>query len=186
MHQWRIWKAYGEVRWIGCLTSQSTILRSYICAGGLKKFDLHLHFIFHICLSLGSTRHEWPGAGHGNPGRVVPRKGKELVGARLGKTPSPKRDPSRRFTLGRGRRSFPLVAHCAQAGANVRRSTDIKASLSSAAGHTRPGFSGKRDRAGICNHRGPRHWSRSVPSERSRAGVRCTPDTRADKMIPSV
>ena len=86
------------------------------------------------------------GAGQGNPGRGRPE---ERRGARRdsGQGPSPGargdsgqgpslEDPSQWFALGRGRALIPnrgTPSHRAQAGANVQRSTDIMASLSSAA-----------------------------------------------------
>ena len=82
----------------------------------------------------------------GTQGGVAPRKG---GGARRdsGQGPSPGArgdsgqgpsldDPSQWFSLGRGRALIPnrgTPSHRAQAGANVQRSTDIMASLSSAA-----------------------------------------------------
>ena len=77
------------------------------------------------------------GAGQGNQGRGRPEDRK---GARRdsGQDPSPNRETeetSQWFTLGRFGRSFPIVAHRAQAGVNARSTYIMPLPLPSAAGH---------------------------------------------------
>ena len=129
------------------------------------------------------------GAGQGNPGRGRPE---ERRGARRdsGQGPSPGArgdsgqgpsldDPSQWFSLGRGRALIPnrgTPSHRAQAGANVQRSTDIMASLSSAARgrpYPDPAIVASGIGRGFCDNRGPRKRSRSSPIKRPRAGVYC-------------